>query len=115
MNTTRLKGSIALAAAAGLVAACGGAADAPTEAAEAGAEGAETVAAAADEGAKEKCFGVSLAGQNDCAAGPGTSCAGTSVIDYQGNAWTYVDEGTCTEIERPDGSFGSLEETGNIS
>ena len=114
MNTTRLKGSIALAAAAGRVAAWGGGADAPTEAAEAGAEGAETVAAA-DDGAKEKCFGVSLAGQNDCAAGPGTSCAGTSVIDYQGNAWTYVDEGTCTEIERPDGSFGSLEETGNIS
>ena len=28
--------------------------------------------------AKEKCFGVSLAGKNDCAAGPGTTCAGTS-------------------------------------
>lgn len=115
MNTTRLKGSIALAAAAGLAAACGGGADAPTEAAEAGAEGAETVAAAADEGTKEKCYGVSLAGQNDCAAGPGTSCAGTSVIDYQGNAWTYVDEGTCEKTERPDGTFGSLAETANIS
>ena len=113
MNTTRIKGSIALAAAAGLAAACSGGADAPTEAAEAGAEGVETVAAEAS--AKEKCFGISLAGQNDCAAGPGTSCAGTSVIDYQGNAWTYVDAGTCETIERPDGSFGSLEETGNIS
>lgn len=113
MNTTRLKGSIALAAAAGLAAACSGGADAPTEANEAGAETAETVAAAAD-GAKEKCFGISLAGENDCAAGEGTSCAGTSVIDYQGNAWTYVDEGTCVTIERPDGSMGSLEETANI-
>ena len=36
--------------------------------------------------AKEKCYGVSLAGQNDCSAGPGTSCAGTSTVDYQGNA-----------------------------
>lgn len=111
MNTTRIKGSIALAAAAGLAAACSGGADAPTEAAEAGAETTEVAAA---DGAKEKCFGVSLAGENDCAAGEGTSCAGTSVIDYQGNAWTYVDEGTCVTIERPDGSMGSLTETGNI-
>jgi uncharacterized membrane protein len=65
--------------------------------------------------AKEKCFGVSLAGENDCAAGPGTTCAGTSTVDYQGNAWTLVDAGTCTEIELPamaDGTprEGSLEE-----
>ncbi|WP_323766267.1 DUF2282 domain-containing protein [Marinovum sp.] len=63
---------------------------------------------------KEKCYGVSLAGENDCAAGPGTTCAGTSKVDYQGNAWTLVDAGTCTEIELPemaDGSdrMGSLE------
>ncbi|UWR34425.1 DUF2282 domain-containing protein [Sulfitobacter sp. W027] len=63
---------------------------------------------------QEKCFGVSLAGENDCAAGPGTTCAGTSVKDYQGNAWTLVDEGTCTEMELPamaDGTErnGSLE------
>ena len=51
--------------------------------------------------AQEKCFGVSLAGENDCAAGPGTTCAGTSTMDYQGNAWTLVEEGTCTEIELP--------------
>ena len=65
--------------------------------------------------AKEKCFGVSLAGQNDCAAGPGTTCAGTSTVDYQGNAWTLVDAGTCADIELPamaDGTArqGSLEE-----
>lgn len=114
MNTTRLKGSIALAAAAGLAAACGGGAEAPAATAEGA--GTETEAlAAAGEGEKEKCYGVSLAGQNGCAAGPGTSCAGTSVIDYQGNAWSYVDAGTCEATERPDGSFGSLEETGNIS
>ena len=63
---------------------------------------------------KEKCYGISLAGKNDCAAGPGTTCAGTSTIDYQGNAWTLVDSGTCAEIELPamaDGTarMGSLE------
>ena len=62
----------------------------------------------------EKCYGVSLAGENDCAAGPGTTCAGTSAIDYQGNAWTLVPAGTCGEIELPamaDGTerMGSLE------
>ncbi|WP_269714780.1 BufA1 family periplasmic bufferin-type metallophore [Caulobacter sp. NIBR2454] len=55
----------------------------------------------------EKCYGVSLAGQNDCAAGPGTSCAGTSKVDYQGNAWKLVDKGTCTKIKTPKGA-GSL-------
>ena len=44
---------------------------------------------------KEKCYGISLAGQNDCAAGPGTTCAGTSKVDYQGNAWTLVPKGEC--------------------
>ncbi|MEE4154250.1 MAG: DUF2282 domain-containing protein [Erythrobacter sp.] len=60
-------------------------------------------------GAKEKCYGVSLAGKNDCAAGPGTSCAGTSTKDYQGNAWKYVDKGTCTAIKTPKGN-GSLKQ-----
>jgi uncharacterized membrane protein len=55
----------------------------------------------------EKCYGVSLAGQNDCAAGAGTSCAGTSITDYQGDAWTLVDKGTCTKIKTPKG-YGSL-------
>lgn len=57
---------------------------------------------------KEKCFGVALAGQNDCAAGPGTTCAGTSKIDYQGNAWKLVPKGTCVTMETPLGP-GSLE------
>ncbi|MFT5001521.1 MAG: putative membrane protein [Planctomycetota bacterium] len=64
---------------------------------------------------QEKCYGVSLTGENDCAAGAGTSCAGTSVVDYQGNAWTLVDEGTCASIDLPEfadgGSrMGSLDE-----
>lgn len=52
---------------------------------------------ASAQGAKVKCFGVALAGKNDCAAGPGTTCAGTSKVDYQGNAWTLVSDGTCGE------------------
>lgn len=48
---------------------------------------------------KEKCFGVALAGENDCKAGPGTSCAGTSTKDYQGNAWSIVAKGTCESLE----------------
>jgi uncharacterized membrane protein len=64
--------------------------------------------ASADE-AKEKCFGVALAGQNDCAAGAGTTCAGTSKVDYQGNAWKLVPAGTCTTMELPEGRMGSLE------
>jgi uncharacterized membrane protein len=64
--------------------------------------------------AMEKCYGVSLAGKNDCAAGPGTTCAGTSKVDYQGNAWTLVPEGTCMTMDLPaadDGMarMGSLE------
>jgi uncharacterized membrane protein len=55
-------------------------------------------AASAADAAKEKCYGVALAGQNDCAAGPGTSCAGTSTVDYQGNAWKLVPTGTCEKM-----------------
>jgi uncharacterized membrane protein len=44
---------------------------------------------------KEKCYGVALKGKNDCKAGAGTSCAGTSKTDYQGNAWMMVPKGTC--------------------
>jgi uncharacterized membrane protein len=55
----------------------------------------------------DKCYGVSLAGKNDCAAGPGTTCAGTSKTDYQGNAWKYVAKGTCATMKTPKG-MGSL-------
>lgn len=45
---------------------------------------------------KEKCVGIALEGQNDCAAGSGTTCAGTSKIDYQGNSFALVPKGACT-------------------
>jgi uncharacterized membrane protein len=60
--------------------------------------------------ASEKCYGVSLAGENDCAAGPGTTCAGTSTVDYQGNAWTLVPAGTCADIELPAQADGAARE-----
>ena len=58
-------------------------------------------------GEREKCCGISLAGQNDCAAGAGTRCAGTSKVNHQGNAWKYVAAGSCTSIKTPKG-IGSL-------
>ncbi|SOC45811.1 uncharacterized membrane protein [Rhizobium subbaraonis] len=64
---------------------------------------------AAMDGGKEKCFGVAMKGQNDCAAGPGTTCQGTSTVDYQGNAWKFVDGGTCATMQLPDGRKGSME------
>jgi uncharacterized membrane protein len=63
--------------------------------------------AAAKGPATEKCYGVALAGKNDCKAGAGTSCAGTSKVNYQGNAWKLVKAGTCTSIKTPKG-HGSL-------
>lgn len=60
-------------------------------------------------GEKERCYGISMAGKNDCAAGPGTTCAGTSKVNYQGNAWKYVAKGTCTTMKTPKG-MGSLKE-----
>jgi len=65
----------------------------------------ETAAVAAH---KEKCYGVALKGQNDCAAGPGTTCQGTSTMDFQGNAWKFVQGGTCASIQVPGGAHGSL-------
>ena len=61
----------------------------------------------AEAGAKEKCYGVSLKGHNDCAAGAGTTCAATSKVDYQGNAWKLVDQGSCVTTQTPFGP-GSL-------
>ena len=76
---------------------------------------AATATAALADGDQEKCFGVALAGQNDCAAGPGTTCAGSSTVDYQGNAWKLVPAGTCETMELTDGAGmmhkGSLEAT----
>jgi uncharacterized membrane protein len=67
---------------------------------------ATSIASAAD---MEKCYGVALKGQNDCKAGEGTSCAGTSTVDYQGNSWKLVPAGTCVSMKTPKGT-GSLTE-----
>jgi uncharacterized membrane protein len=72
---------------------------------------ATTVAVAADAAPaadKEKCFGVALKGKNDCAAGPGTTCAGTSKMDYQGNSWKLVPKGTCATMKLPGNRMGSM-------
>lgn len=66
-----------------------------------------SVAASAEDKPTEKCYGVSLKGQNDCAAGAGTSCAGTAKTNYQGNAWKLVPKGTCEATTTPKGK-GSL-------
>ncbi len=58
----------------------------------------------------DKCFGIALKGDNDCAAGAGTTCAGTAAADFQGNAWKYVPKGTCAMIKTPKGT-GSIEPT----
>ena len=69
----------------------------------------EAEAKAATDAGKEQCYGVALKGQNDCAAGPGTTCQGTSTVDFQGNAWKFVQGGTCESIEVPGGGHGTLQ------
>lgn len=64
--------------------------------------------ASAAKPAMEKCYGIAKAGKNDCKAGPGTSCAGSSTRDFQGNAWKLVKAGTCLSIKTPHG-HGMLE------
>jgi len=70
---------------------------------------AQTAGAAAD---KEKCFGVALKGKNDCAAGAGTTCAGTSKVDHQANAWSLVPKGSCekTASKTSPTGFGQMKE-----
>ena len=57
--------------------------------------------AALNSGKFQQCWGVALAGHNDCYAGPGTTCAGTASRNYQGNAFKLVPTGTCTAIHTP--------------
>ncbi|MDE2577544.1 MAG: DUF2282 domain-containing protein [Hyphomicrobiales bacterium] len=61
---------------------------------------ASSLAAAAPAAAAEteQCYGVALKGHNDCKAGPGTTCAGTSRIDYQADAWKSVPKGSCEQM-----------------
>ena len=67
-----------------------------------------TNAQAASPEGMEACYGVSLKGGNDCASGPGTTCKGTSVVDYQSNAWKYVKTGTCATMKGAGEAMGSL-------
>lgn len=71
-----------------------------------------TLPVAAQSADKEKCFGVALKGKNDCAAGAGTTCAGTSKVDYQGNAWSLVPKGSCekTASKTSPTGFGQMKE-----
>ena len=50
----------------------------------------------------EQCYGVALAGQNDCAAGA-HSCAGTSTVNYDPASFKLVPVGTCTTMTTPNG------------
>ena len=94
-NATRLgSAATALIAAAALSACSGDGGEATSQSAEA--SGSEVTKVTAAE--KEKCYGIAKAGKNDCAAGEGTSCAGTSTVDYQGNAWKYTAPGECEAI-----------------
>jgi len=107
MKTNKMaSAATAFIAAAALSACSGGAEEATSETAEAG-DAAESVTETAA-APKTKCFGIAKAGENDCAAGEGTSCSGTSVVDYQGNAWKYTDS-----EEACDTAGGTLEEQDN--
>lgn len=68
---------------------------------------ATSFSSSAEAAGKEKCYGISLAGKNGCKAGAGTTCAGTSTVDYQGNAWTLVAKGDCVKygVEEANSKF----------
>ena len=61
-------------------------------------------------GDMEKCFGVAMKGHNDCAAGAGTTCAGTAKVDNQADAWKLVPKGTCekTSSSTSPSGFGHM-------
>lgn len=69
--------------------------------------GAAMAQTAAKPAAMEKCYGIAKAGQNDCKAGAGTTCAGTSKVNYDGKAFKEVPVGTCVTVKTPKG-MGSL-------
>ena len=48
---------------------------------------------------KDKCFGISKAGQNDCGGKHAKhSCAGQAKVDMDKNDWKYVDKGSCEKM-----------------
>ncbi len=72
------------------------------------------VGGAAISGRKDKCYGIALSAENDCKAGAGTSCQGTSTVDFQGNAWTYAPRGSCDFITTPEGPASKTELDRNL-
>ena len=70
------------------------------------------VVASAASAQEERCYGVAPAGENDGI--DGREGAGTSTVDFQGNAWVSVPAGTCLTMPlpvQPDGTprRGALE------
>ena len=45
----------------------------------------------------EKCYGVNVAGGNDCGARV-HNCAGQATLSKDPNSWIYVPVGTCAKI-----------------
>jgi uncharacterized membrane protein len=54
----------------------------------------------------EMCYGIALAGENDCKAGA-HDCAGMSTVDYDPASFKNVPKGTCTTMD-VNGHMGSL-------
>ena len=53
--------------------------------------------AIAAKGDNEKCAGIVKAGKNDCGTSV-NSCAGTSKVDNDKEAWVFLPKGTCEKI-----------------
>jgi len=90
MSYTKISATASILTAAALLASCGS--NASQEQSRSDSDQGTKVAA------MEKCYGVALKGKNDCKAGPGTSCAGTATVDYQGNSWKNVAVGDCVKM-----------------
>lgn len=63
----------------------------------------------AAKGGIDHCAGIAKAGKNDCGTAT-TSCAGTSKVDRDKNAWIAVPKGTCEKI-----IGGRLADSGEIA
>ncbi len=60
---------------------------------------------------KVKCYGISKAGQNDCANKAGThSCAGQSTVDYDGGEWKLATAAQCKEMHGSETAFDGVNE-----
>ncbi len=92
--TSKLVAASAMAAALTFLAGCDSGEQQTSEAEDAPMELAGDMTAA---DGMEKCYGVALAGKNDC-AGPGHSCAGQSASDGDGAEFVNLPSGTCDKL-----------------